>query len=202
MIELLLGKLIISLSVAQAAQMLPPLAIEAAKLISLLRHQVELLLHAWIIERAEALELRVELIKSLALPRIGKGAFHGRTKIAIEPALELLHVLRALLRSKTVPQPCGLLIKAVQRLLVGAVELVELVAIHPELLSDGRIGENWPLVDAAEFEVRPRGGANLLLALLLAPYVGAGTAANLSCRSGGTCGPRRTLGAYRAGSTC
>jgi hypothetical protein len=141
--ELLLGERGIGFisGSAHALELAPPFGIQASNLTLLLRCQVEALLHHAVIEGVEALELQAELVKSLADPRVGEGRVYERVELLVELVLQLHEALHALLLGEIRIQIREALIKTHPRLLVGAVQGIELVVVEVELLPDAWIAE-------------------------------------------------------------
>ena len=101
----------------------------------MLRSDVELLAHGRVIERIEAVELIVELVIALPGLGIGESRIEALPKLLIKLRLKLLHLLHPLLLVQVIAQVASALVIAIPSLLVGTVQLIELLVIHVELLA-------------------------------------------------------------------
>ena len=152
--ELLLHLLgIVVATVLQSLHLLLPPLGQALKLSALLRSNVELLAHCRVVEGIKAVELIIELVIALPCLGIGERRIDALAELLVKLRLELLHLLHPLLLVQIIAQVASALVIAIPSLLVGTVQLIELLVIQVELLAGTLV--NKPRCLAWAIEVIP-----------------------------------------------
>jgi hypothetical protein len=113
-----------------------PLGIEFIQSLALLWRQVQLLLNPWVIKRAKALILQLQLVESFALLRVGKDSIGTRREITLEIPFELAQTLHTLLLVDISSHLGHSLVVAIPVFPIAPIQLIELIIVQIQLLTD------------------------------------------------------------------
>src|SRR5690606_14548096 len=126
---------------AHELHLLIPLSLHSTQLFELSFVQVELLLDRRVVERVEALILKVELAETLTLERIREYLVDRRVEVRLKRLRELLSTRDQAFIGKIALQAGEFLLVALPRLGVVLLQLTEKLIVQPELNANSRISE-------------------------------------------------------------